>query len=112
VVDFAPTLVDTELGVLVPATSQLATVAGMPYLRAFTEDVRHNGELERASRRAGLRGRGPGTLSTARCTIAARDSLWLHRHGADMDLYRAAFPENPALAPILHWHGACLILCS
>jgi polar amino acid transport system substrate-binding protein len=30
--------------------------AGMPYLRKFTEEIRGNGELERASKRAGLRG--------------------------------------------------------
>lgn len=30
--------------------------AGMPSLRTFTEEVRRNGELERASKRAGLRG--------------------------------------------------------
>jgi polar amino acid transport system substrate-binding protein len=30
--------------------------AGMPFLRDFTEDVRRNGELDRAIRRAGLRG--------------------------------------------------------
>lgn len=33
--------------------------AGMPYLRAFTEQVRGNGELERAAMRAGLRGTVP-----------------------------------------------------
>ena len=33
--------------------------AAMPYLRAFTEEVRRNGELDRASRRAGLRGTAP-----------------------------------------------------
>lgn len=33
--------------------------AGMPYLRAFTEQVRGNGELERATMRAGLRGTVP-----------------------------------------------------
>lgn len=30
--------------------------AGMPYLRTFTEEVRGNGERERAAMRAGLRG--------------------------------------------------------
>ncbi len=33
--------------------------AGMPYLRAFTEQVRSNGEFERAAVRAGLRGTAP-----------------------------------------------------
>lgn len=33
--------------------------AGMPFLRAFTEEVRRNGELEDAARRAGLRGTVP-----------------------------------------------------
>lgn len=36
--------------------------AGMPLLRDFTEDVRRNGELDRAVRRAGLR----GTAASAR----------------------------------------------
>lgn len=33
--------------------------AGMPFLRAFTEEVRANGELQRASAQAGLRGTAP-----------------------------------------------------
>lgn len=33
--------------------------AGMTYLRQFTEEVRGNGELQRASQRAGLRGTAP-----------------------------------------------------
>lgn len=33
--------------------------AGLPVLKAFTEEVRRNGEFERAARRAGLRGTAP-----------------------------------------------------
>lgn len=33
--------------------------AGMAFLRGFTEEVRRNGELERAAQRAGLRGTAP-----------------------------------------------------
>ncbi|HEY8356212.1 MAG TPA: transporter substrate-binding domain-containing protein, partial [Ramlibacter sp.] len=32
---------------------------GLGYLRSFTEDVRRNGDLERAAKRAGLRGTSP-----------------------------------------------------
>jgi polar amino acid transport system substrate-binding protein len=40
---------------LAPAIPKGRT-AGLPYLRAFAEEVRGHGELERATRRAGLRG--------------------------------------------------------
>jgi polar amino acid transport system substrate-binding protein len=33
--------------------------AALPFLKAFSEDVRRNGELERATQRAGLRGTAP-----------------------------------------------------
>jgi polar amino acid transport system substrate-binding protein len=35
--------------------------AGMPFLKAFIEEARRNGELERATRRAGLRGTAAAT---------------------------------------------------
>jgi polar amino acid transport system substrate-binding protein len=41
---------------LAPAIAQGRNPAGLAYVQAFTQDVRRNGELDRATQRAGLRG--------------------------------------------------------